>query len=81
MNMAAALLETGQPQSAVNYLQQAALRHPLNDLVHLKLGGALAEAGRIDEALLALRRCLELNPTNVGAQEALTQLQPYLPTP
>lgn len=81
LNMASALLETGQPLAAVNILQQAAVRHPLNDLLYLKLGGALAEAGRSDEALVAIRRCLQLNPANDRARDVLQQIQSYAPAP
>lgn len=81
LNMATGYLETGQPLEAVNTLKYAAMRHPLNDMVHFKLGGALAEAGLIDEAVQSLRQSLELNPGNVDAREALKQMQDHAPTP
>ncbi len=81
MNLASAYLETGQPEVATRILEQASVRHPRNDMVHLKLGAVYAEAGRTEEAIRHIRRSLDLNPGSEAARLALRQIQSTVDEP
>jgi len=74
-NLATTYLEAGDANSAVMILERAAVRRPLSDLVHLKLGVAYFETDRTGEAVQALQRCLQLNPANESAREVLQSIQ------
>lgn len=60
---------------AAAVLAQNAEAHPDSANVHDSLGEALRRAGRRDEAVLAYRRALELDPFLVSANRALFQLE------
>ena len=81
MNLASAYFETGQLEPAIRILEQAAMRHPRNDMVHLKLGAVYAEAGRTEEAIKFIRRSLELNPGSEAARQALQEIQSTVDKP
>jgi len=55
---------TGQLQTALALLEPLAREQPRAAPVHLELGTALAEAGRIPEAVDALRHAVELQPAS-----------------
>jgi Tfp pilus assembly protein PilF len=51
-----------RPVEAVAYLEQAVALDPLSLVARYLLGGALAEAGRVDEGIELLRSSIEANP-------------------
>jgi TolB-like protein/Tfp pilus assembly protein PilF len=51
-----------RPVEAVAYLEQAVALDPLSLVARYILGGALAEAGRVDEGIELLRSSIEANP-------------------
>jgi Tfp pilus assembly protein PilF len=71
-NIGKLYLETGDPDSALTYLQRAVelARNPADttyELVYLMLGKTLSELGRNEEAAIALERVLETNEQNAEA--------------
>jgi tetratricopeptide (TPR) repeat protein len=57
------LLQRQLPE-AVSWLRKAAQQNPRNVPTFLYLGSALAHAGQMEEARVAIRRLLELHPTS-----------------
>jgi Flp pilus assembly protein TadD len=57
------LLQRQLPQ-AVSWLREFVEQNPRNVPTLLRFGIALARAGQMDEARTAIRRLLELHPTN-----------------
>ncbi len=60
--LGAAHRRAGRPQAALEILDPLARDQPHSAAVHLELGVARSEAGRGLEALVALRRAVQLNP-------------------
>ncbi len=60
--LGAAHRRAGRPQAALEVLDPLALENPHSAPVHLELGVARSEAGRGKDALIALRRAVQLNP-------------------
>jgi Flp pilus assembly protein TadD len=56
------------------HLERAVALAPDSATAHSDLGGALAEAGRFEEATGHLRRALELRPDYGPARENLSRL-------
>jgi predicted Zn-dependent protease len=61
----------GLTQAALEVLEPLAHEQPRAAPVHLELGIALSEAGRAQEAIVALRRALLLKPDSADAWRAL----------
>lgn len=68
------LLQSGQPQAAVEQLQVARLLHPADPAVIYALGNGLRLCGRPEEAAEALSRALALQPDLVDAAFSLAFL-------
>jgi predicted Zn-dependent protease len=62
---------TGQTQLALDVLELLAREQPTSAPTHLELAIARGEAGRVDEAIAALRRTLQLKPDCVDAWRLL----------
>jgi tetratricopeptide (TPR) repeat protein len=69
-----ALLRARQFDDAARVFDQAVQIEPGLARAHFGLGAAYAQLGRQEEAIEALRRGLELNPADEGAQALLRQL-------
>ena len=61
------LLETGQPQEAIEYFQQSLKLKPDYFLTHNNLGTALLRTGRLDEAIEHYKQALKIKPDYIGA--------------
>ena len=59
---------------ALRVLREALLWHPLEALLHVKIGACLSDAGDVDEAVLALKAALALEPGNAEARRLLDEL-------
>jgi tetratricopeptide (TPR) repeat protein len=66
-------LARGQPEKAVEYYRQALAGDPGSGLLHLELGRALQNCGRIPEAAEAYRRSCALQPADGFARELYAQ--------
>ncbi len=64
---AAQHLQAGQPERAIAFLRQAALRDPFDPRVAHDLGLAYLETGRLAEAVDSLRHAASLNPAYTDA--------------
>ena len=73
--LGAAHRRAGRPQSALDVLEPLALEQPQSAPVHLELGIARAEAGRLRDAVAALRRAVQLQP---GSADGWRLLADYL---
>ena len=75
LHLAAAEIEAGRPEDAVTHL--GVLPEPTEEslaaLYQGTLGAALADAGRLEKAVAALRRAGELDGTNAEYQEKLVE--------
>lgn len=60
--LAVSYTEAAQPAKAVPYYQRAGAHKP-HHVIFLSLGSALEQLGRLDEAITAYRRSIELKPT------------------
>jgi predicted TPR repeat methyltransferase len=74
-NLANAYQEIGELQEAVEAYLQAADRMPESDTVHFNVGLLLDRQGRTDDALIHLRRALEINPSRGDAQHLVAALE------
>ncbi|MBU6472477.1 MAG: sulfotransferase [Alphaproteobacteria bacterium] len=70
----AARLALGDPAGALAVIEPLAAAYPKAAAVHYHLGTALAEAGRGDEAIAALRRTVKLNGQHAQAWRLLGDL-------
>lgn len=70
------LLERDRPHEAVGYLRAAVAIRPASDQAYALLGRALREAGESDQAIDALHKSIELNPSRAGIGELATLLAP-----
>lgn len=61
-------LESGRPDAALGYLQNAVAHEPGDAAAWTNLGVALARLARVDDAIAAYRRALALAPDAVGAR-------------
>lgn len=61
-------------RQAVDRWRMAVTMRPESDFAHARLAGALAQAGRTDEARVEANRALELEPTNAYARQVLDAL-------
>jgi adenylate cyclase len=71
----------GDTDQALKLLQRGAASDPVNDVTYHNLAWALLSAGKLDEALVAVRKRLDLNPTGlwshwVAGQVMLEKGQP-----
>jgi aspartate beta-hydroxylase len=64
---AARLLAAGNAQSAVALLEQASARESRNSEIWFHLAGAYRQAGRLDDAIAALDKVLEIEPRTIVA--------------
>ena len=62
------------PETAADYMVQAAAHDPLNVAVLMELSGVLRRIGKINEARHAVEKALLLNPTHKGAIRELERL-------
>ncbi|MBI1246179.1 MAG: tetratricopeptide repeat protein [Alphaproteobacteria bacterium] len=74
---AAALVETGKPESAQAQARAALALEPANEAAWRNLGIALAATGRVDEALAAYANAGEGIETRVAAGAALASVHRY----
>lgn len=74
-NLANAYQEIGELQEAVEAYLQAADRMPDSDTVHYNVGMLLDRQGQTDDALIHLRRALEINPGRSDAQHLVAALE------
>ena len=58
------LIESGEYEEAIRYLENATVQYPGNDMLLSLYGDALYENKQIAEAEVAFRRALEINPLN-----------------
>jgi Flp pilus assembly protein TadD len=71
-NLAAALLESRQPEGAVASLRKAAELVPQNASLHANMGMVLARInGHLDEGIEELRLALRLSPNDPKVKAAL----------
>ena len=61
------LIDSGEYEEAIEYLETAIQWHPNNDMLLSLYGDALYENRQILEAEVAFRRALEINPLNALA--------------
>ena len=61
------LIESGEYEEAIRYLENATVQYPGNDMLLSLYGDALYENKQIAEAEVAFRRALEINPLNALA--------------
>jgi predicted Zn-dependent protease len=69
--LGAARRRAGHANSALEILEPLASEHPRSAPVHLELGLARAESGRGREAVVALRRALQLQPSSADGWRLL----------
>ncbi len=69
--LGAAQRRAARPQSALEVLEPLALEQPQSAPVHLELGIARAEAGRLRDAVAALRRAVQLQPASADGWRLL----------
>lgn len=74
-NLANAYQEIGELHEAVEAYLQAAERMPESDTVHFNVGLLLNRQGRYDDALIHLRRALEINPARADAEHLVAALE------
>lgn len=74
-NLANAYQEIGELNEAVEAYLQAAERMPDSDTVHFNVGLLLNRQGRYDDALVHLRRALEINPNRADAEHLVAALE------
>lgn len=74
-NLANAYQEIGELEEAVDAYLQAADRMPDSDTVHYNVGLLLNRQGQRDDALIHLKRALELNPKRGDAQHLVAALE------
>jgi tetratricopeptide (TPR) repeat protein len=74
VNLAHLLLEDDRPEEAEPLARRAAESMPSLPLAHYKLGVALEQLGRGDEAITAIERSLSLSPENGDAHAALAMM-------
>jgi tetratricopeptide (TPR) repeat protein len=60
--LATSALQSGQPANAIPFLRDVARRRPEAALIHHDLGLACLETGLLDEAVIALKRAVTINP-------------------
>jgi Flp pilus assembly protein TadD len=78
-NLAKLLFQSGRAAEALAYFDRAATLMPDDAGLHFNHGIALSREGRLDEAIAAVRRGLDLRPRHVRAQALLAQLEASLP--
>ncbi len=67
---------SGEPATErIEQFQKMVDADPTNEIGYFGLGSALLEAGRADEALVALGRAVELNPNFIGALQLLAEAE------
>ncbi len=71
--LGAAQRRAGRPQSALDVLEPLALEQPQSAPVHVELGIARGEAGRVREAVAALRRAVQLQPASADGWRLLAE--------
>lgn len=64
-------LQTGQPEAAVDMIEQAIALNPDSAPFHTNLGNAFQALDRIAAAADSFRRAIELDPATLGAQSNL----------
>lgn len=72
--LALALQSAGNPQGAVDALEDFTARNPKNAEAFLQLGQSAAQIGRTNVARLAYQRFLELEPNSTQAEFVQAQL-------
>lgn len=72
------LLESNQPYIALSLLEEVIIEEPEYRDGHYLLGIALAETGKLTEAIDSLNKALELDPEHQATQEALLAIQEKL---
>lgn len=60
-SLAVSYSESAQPAKAIPYYQRAAVHHP-HHVIYYSLGGAYEQLGKIDEAIAAYRKAVEMSP-------------------
>ena len=75
LNLAIALLYAGQVDEALKVAQDAAQRLPDLPHPHYVMGLAARGLGRTDDAVVAFRRVLQMDPADVGSRINLGQIQ------
>ena len=68
------LFERHQLAEAIAHLTDATRLAPRSATAHAALGGALGQAGRLNEAVTYLERALTLDPSNTAARENLSRI-------
>jgi tetratricopeptide (TPR) repeat protein len=68
------LVEQGEHQAAIGYLQKAASMNPQDVETRVLLGRALAGVDRFTDALDELQRAVALNPTNADVHLEMTRV-------
>ena len=68
------LFERNDLADAIAHLTDATRLAPRSVTAHAALGGALAQAGRLNEAVRHLERTLTLDPSNTAARENLSRI-------
>lgn len=78
-NLAKLLFQSGRAEEALGHFDRAAALMPDDAGLHFNYGIALSRQGKLDEAVAAIRRGLELRPRHAQARALLAQLEASLP--
>jgi tetratricopeptide (TPR) repeat protein len=70
-----ALLNAGKKEEALDRYQKAMLLRERDPVLHGKIGAALAEMGKLDEAEVELRKALQMDPASEPARQTMEVLQ------
>lgn len=75
-DIGAYLIQLGEPAQAIPFLERAltARRYETYQFAHVNIGRAHLLLGRFEEAAVAFRRALEIEPTYEPARDALIRL-------
>lgn len=75
VDVAAAALRGGSPQTALQLAGSVLARSPGNEAALVVQGDALTELGRLDEARQSYSQALQSNPASVGAEVGLGRIR------